>query len=162
MVLRNAEKLSSLPSRPVGLPYDYRVTYDALVYKLRLLGCTKAQIADIFETSINVIDHWLAKVPSFNQSYNSGGIEADAKVARALMHRAIGYSHTAEKIQFSKDGDEFRAEYVQHYPPDVTAAEIWLSNRQPELWKRRGAMNGDATPLGEVVVRVIGGLPNDA
>jgi len=158
-----AENLRHLPSRPKGLPYDYRTAYDALVYKLRLLGCTKAQIADVFETSVNVLDEWLARVPSFNQSYFSGGVQADARVAKALMHRALGYSHSAEKIQFDREGNELRATYMQHYPPDTTAAEIWLTNRQPELWKRRGAViAADANGVGEIVVRVIGGLPDDA
>ena len=26
-------------------------------------------------------------------------------------------------------------EYIEHYPPDTTAAIFWLKNRQPEKWR---------------------------
>jgi len=29
------------------------------------------------------------------------------------------------------------ARYVQHYPPDTTAASLWLRNRQPDKWRDR-------------------------
>ena len=29
------------------------------------------------------------------------------------------------------------AEYTEHYPPDTAACNIWLSRRQPKLWRDR-------------------------
>jgi len=65
----------------------------------------------------------------------AGREEADAKVAASLYHRANGYSHKAEKIAFDKDGNELRAEYVEHYPPDTASMIFWLKNRRHDLWK---------------------------
>jgi hypothetical protein len=29
------------------------------------------------------------------------------------------------------------APYVEHHPPDIGAAKVWLYNRQPERWRDR-------------------------
>ena len=57
--------------------------------------------------------------------------EADADIAVKLRDRALGYSHSSEKIC-----EVVRVETIEHYPPDTKAAETWLYNRQPTKWKR--------------------------
>jgi hypothetical protein len=63
-------------------------------------------------------------------------LSADAAVAGALYKRAMGYSHPAEKIHVTKDGDVIKVPYTQHYPPDTAALNFFLANRQRELWRR--------------------------
>ena len=35
------------------------------------------------------------------------------------------------------DGEPVCAPYVQHFPPDVGAAKLWLTNRRPKDWRER-------------------------
>jgi hypothetical protein len=37
------------------------------------------------------------------------------------------------------------APYTEHYPPDTTAASLWLRNRQPSKWRDRQEVNHTAT-----------------
>ena len=62
---------------------------------------------------------------------------ADAQVARSMYQRARGYDLKSEKIFCGKDGEIIRAETVEHYPADVTAAHRWLGSRQPALWAQK-------------------------
>src|SRR3546814_284664 len=66
----------------------------------------------------------------------SGKDAADARVERSLYQRAVGYSFDAEKIMQDK-GVVVRADYVEHLPPDVSAAQYWLNNRKGYDWKSK-------------------------
>jgi len=48
------------------------------------------------------LEKWIAKYPAFSESFEAGGLEAAANVAKALYHRAIGYSHPEQKIFMNK------------------------------------------------------------
>jgi hypothetical protein len=58
------------------------------------------------------------------------------RVERSLYERANGYSYDAVKI-FMPAGSKqpVVVHYVEHCPPDVAAAFIWLKNRDPERWR---------------------------
>lgn len=145
-----------------GRPSAYREGYDDLVYKLRLCGLTAKQIAEVLEVNEATLYEWHKQHPSFYDAWQRGGDEADAVVARAVFHRAIGYKHRAEKIQFDKEGRELRAEYVEHYPPDTSAAIFWLTNRQRDKWKHRTSaeLTGpNDTPLEPPAVTILGVVP---
>ena len=74
--------------------------------------------------------------PTFRASVNAGRRVADADMAESLFHRGRGYSHPAVKITVNpKTGEEFRSEYVEHYPPDTASAIFWLKNRRRDLWR---------------------------
>jgi hypothetical protein len=151
-------------SRVFGRPTEYREAYCDLVYKYRLLGLSEDQIADLLAISLSALRAWRKTHIAFQSAWNNGGELADAELARSMFHRAQGYSHKAEKIQFVKVGDEVeivRAEYVEHYPPDTAAGIFLLTNRQPQLWRRRDlAPEEGGAVADQVVVRVIGGLPD--
>jgi hypothetical protein len=85
---------------------------------------------------LSTIKRWRDEYPSFADAFDRGRDRADANVAAALYQRAIGYSHPAEKIHITKDGEVIRVETTQHYPPDPTALSFYLSNRQREHWRR--------------------------
>lgn len=118
----------------VGRPTKYKPEYAEQVFKLCLLGATDEQLADFFGVSVQTIHNWTEQEPEFLESRRKGKEEADANVAHALYHRALGYSHPEEKI-FQSDGDIIRADTTKHYPPDTAAAFIWLKNRQPDVWR---------------------------
>ena len=59
---------------------------------------------------------------------------ADANVASRLYSRAIGYD-TGTKFATNEGRITDKVEYIEHYPPDTTAAIFWLKNRQPAKWR---------------------------
>lgn len=121
---------------PHGRPTDYCPEYDDKAYKLCLLGATNAQIAEIFGVTESTLDNWKERHPGFLGAITRGKQAADAAVAEALYHRALGYSHPAVKIFMPANASEpVYADYTEHYPPDTQAASLWLRNRQPKLWR---------------------------
>jgi hypothetical protein len=65
-----------------------------------------------------------------------GKAEADKRVERSLYERANGYSYDAVKIFMPAGAKKpVYAPYVEHVPPDTTAAIFWLKNRDPAQWR---------------------------
>ena len=100
-----------------GRKSEYREEYAEQALKLCLLGATDKEIAEFFSVSEQTLNSWKKKFPQFLESLKKGKAVADANVASRLYSRAIGY------------------EYIEHYPPDTTAAIFWLKNRQPGKWR---------------------------
>lgn len=46
----------------------------------------------------------------------------------------MGYSHEAVKI-IVVAGEVRHEQYIEHYPPDTTAAIFWLKNRKKREWR---------------------------
>ena len=135
--------------RPVGRPPSYREAFADQAYKMRLLGLTVVNIADLLNISIPTLYEWLDKVPEFKEAWDKGGLQADGEVVHSLFQRAKGYEHKAERI-FMFKGGIIRAPYIERYPPDTPAAERWLYNRQPGFWKNRSTVaitGSDGGPL---------------
>jgi len=61
---------------------------------------------------------------------------ADAKVARCLYERAVGYEHMVERTVWHLGKERPVSEKV-HLPPDTRACIFWLRNRQPQYWSQR-------------------------
>lgn len=117
-----------------GRPTKYKKEYDALVYNYCLLGATDVELAKFINVDEATINRWKHSHPSFCTSIKEGKVNADANVAAALYHRALGYSHSEEKV-FSNNGKIVMHNTVKHYPPDTGAAMAWLKNRQPAKWR---------------------------
>lgn len=117
-------------------PTKYNADLNETVEKFCKLGATNEQIADFLGVCTASVKNWLVKEPEFLASVKRGREFADANVANALYQRAIGYSHTEEKV-FQYEGTPIKVETIKHYPPDTAAAFIWLRNRQPKLWKQQ-------------------------
>lgn len=126
---------------PAGRPTKYKDDYAGQAYKLCLLGATDKQLADFFNTSEQTINAWKKKHSDFLESIKRGKVQADAKVAESLFHRACGYSHPEDKI-FNNNGEEMIVATTKHYPPDATAAIFWLKNRDKENWRDQKEING--------------------
>lgn len=112
-----------------GRPTEYFYKLDGMVTRMLMTGMTVVRICEIIGIAPETWQNWLQQHPSFAQAVYLGREGVDGIVVASLFQRAVGYSHHAEKISISKDGDIFRAEYIEHFPPDVQAAIYWLNNR---------------------------------
>ncbi len=118
-----------------GRPTAYEQRFVDMAYRMALLGATLDELAAHFNVSHQCIHEWRSKHADFGDAITRGRGDADAHIAQSLYHRAKGYSHPAEKIFMTKEGEVVRADYTEHYPPDTMAASLWLRNRRPDLWR---------------------------
>lgn len=142
-----------------GRPTSYKAAFAGQAYKLCLLGATDADLARFFDVSATTIDNWKLAHPDFVGSLKAGKEEADAKVAKSLFRRALGYSHPAVKIitvpRGNNDGSDVeQIPYTERYAPDTTAAIFWLKNRRPDVWRDRQAVehSGEIKTTGIVIL----------
>lgn len=117
-----------------GRPTKYKEEYNEQVEKLARLGATDKDLADFFDVTEQTINNWKLARDGFFESLKKGKLLADAKVASALYHRALGYEHEEDKI-FVDDGQPVIVPTIKHYPPDTVAGIFWLKNRRPDLWR---------------------------
>jgi hypothetical protein len=132
-----------------GRPSQYNPKMCKKVFRLRLLGLSEAVIAECLDIGQATLHLWRAKYPEFASAWARGGAQADAHVVHALWRRANGWSHEATKVINDK-GRIVKVPYIERFPPDTGAMELWLTNRQRQAWKRRSSTEltgpGD-TPL---------------
>jgi len=120
---------------PAGRPTKYKAEYAKQAYNHCLLRATDADLANFFEVEESTIYNWKNTHPDFLEAIKRGREIADQEVAAALKHRAMGYSHSEDKIFLGKDGEPVIVPTTKHYPPDPTAMIFWLKNRQPTWWR---------------------------
>jgi len=123
-------------SSPKGRRPKYTEQMPEQAYRLCLLGYTDSELAKFFEIAESTLNRWKHDFPAFWEWIKKGREDADSRVARGLYERAIGYSHPEDKI-FCNDGEIIIQPTIKHYPPDVKAATVWLTNRQPERWREK-------------------------
>jgi len=111
-----------------GRPTKYHSSYNTQVYKLCLLNAITPDIAKFYEVAESTINLWIKTYPAFSDAIKKGKQKADAEVAKALHHRATGYSHKEDKV-FCTNGVVTVVPTIKCYPPDTAAAFIWLKNR---------------------------------
>lgn len=123
--------------RKPGKPKKQQTPWDASIperaYELCLLGLKDVDLAVAFGVSVYSIDKWKQVHPEFKNALLRGKEQADGRVAEALYHKAIGYSHKTIDIRVI-DGDVVKVPYIKTYPPDTTACIFWLKNRQRANW----------------------------
>lgn len=120
---------------PVGRPTKFREEYINQAFRLSLLGCTDAEMAEVFGIAERNFQEWKVRYPEFHQSIKNGKTPADAVVATSLYDRARGYAH--EDVHISNfQGQITVTPITKHYPPDFQSASLWLRNRQPEKWRK--------------------------
>lgn len=107
--------------------------------KLTGEGKTCRDLAELFEVNPDTITEWQNKHPEFSVAIKLGREEACDKVERALMERAVGYSHEAVKI-LVVDNEVVRENYTEHYPPETAAASLFLRNRRAKEWTDKTAV----------------------
>jgi len=131
----------------IGRPTKYKKEYCEQAYKLCLLGATDKELSDFFEIDEKTLNNWKHDYPEFLQSLKDGKVNADAKVAKSLYHRAIGFEHPDTEFATFQGKITDQKEYMKHYPPDTVAAIFWLKNRQSAKWrdKQEIEQSGDST-----------------
>lgn len=117
-----------------GRPSEYRPEYAEQTERLCLLGFTREQLAQFFRVDERTIYRWQQEHAEFCQAIWRGGALADAEVAHALFSRAKGAAVPETHVS-NYQGEVTLTDLERHYPPDTSAARLWLKNRQPELWK---------------------------
>lgn len=119
-----------------GQPTLYRPDYCTQAHNYCLLGATNEELGTFFDVTRRTIDNWIAAHPDFAVAVKSGRVAADARVARCLYERAIGWEQKVERTVLHQ-GREWVLKNVVHYPPDVRACIFWLRNRQRDRWSDR-------------------------
>jgi hypothetical protein len=117
-----------------GRPTDFKEEYCEEALALSLNGATDEEIADTFGIHVATLYRWKAKYPEFREALKTGKEACDERVVRSLYHRAVGYTFNAVKIM-QNQGEPLVVPYKEHVPPDVGAAKLWLTNRQPGEWR---------------------------
>lgn len=126
--------MSEKKKNEVGRPTKYKPEYAELAYKFCLLGADDNRLADLLEVDVATIYRWKLAHDDFCESLKEGKDKADAEIAKALYHRAKGYSHPEVEVKVI-DSQVVMVDLIKHYPPDTGAAMAWLKNRQPKYWR---------------------------
>lgn len=134
-----------------GRPTKYNELIDEQVYELALLGLTDIEMANVLRITERTFNNWKKIHEGFFQSLTRGKESADAKVAKGLFTRAVGYSYDEnvyEKGILTKV-------IVKEIPPDPSAALSWLKNRQPKKWRDKqevGLTDKDGNDVNPVTI----------
>jgi hypothetical protein len=128
------QRVATLKTR--GRPTSFKPEYIEQVKKLCAYGHTDLEIAEFFDVSLRTFAYWKVRNSELMHALKAGKAAADARVERSLYQKAVGYSYDAVKI-FMPAGAKapIYAPYVEHVPPDTTAAIFWLKNRDPQNWR---------------------------
>jgi hypothetical protein len=122
--------------RAVGAPTLYRKEYVHIAQRMAYLGATDRDLAIAFGVNITTIDKTKAKHAEFVGSLKLGKKEADQRMERSLYQLGVGYSYDAVKIFLPAGAKRpIYAPYVEHVPPNATAAIFWMKNRDPAHWR---------------------------
>lgn len=142
-----------------GRPSKFKPEFLDQARKLAQLGATDREIGDFFGVDERTINRWKADHPAFCQSLKVGKEGADNRVEQALYRRALGYSHDAVKIAVNAQGEVTQVPFVEHFPPDTTAAIFWLKNRRKDEWRDIKAQELSGPNGGDLVLNVGTGVP---
>lgn len=129
-----AEELLASPdaSDPTG-PRYYKIL-DRRAADYALLGATNDEIADLLHINIATFEKWQREHASFAKAVRSGREDANARVVRSLHAAAVGYKHKETKLNVV-DGKLKKTVVTKAYPPNVNAAALILTNRDPKRWR---------------------------
>jgi hypothetical protein len=119
-----------------GRPTAYKPEYCELAHNYCLLGATAEELAGFFGVTRGTINNWIATIPEFATALREGRDLADARIARCLYKRAMGYDHKVKRITECR-GDEKTVTTELHFPPDTHACIFWLRNRRRRNWNPR-------------------------
>ncbi len=140
-------------------PSSYKKEYASQSIHLTKLGAIDKDLASFFGVTVTTINTWKEKHPEFLASIKTGKADADNAVKQSLYKRSIGYSHPEDKI-FNNNGEPLIVKSTKHYPPDATSCIFWLTNRDPDNWKRNIEPNQDTGDMSAILSKLIDKLPS--
>jgi transposase-like protein len=126
--------------------------------KLALLGCSRREVARNLGASPATFERWVHDYPEFRRALDEGMMIGDFAVVEGLLKRCTGH---IVKVREWKGGNEVGAHEV-YTPPDVSACQTWLFNRQPDLWKPVNRIESGLPTHGELNARPIEFVMKDA
>lgn len=106
-------------------------------------GASESDLARHFKCTVWDVRLWCATHKDFAAAVRVGLENADERVTMALYQRATGFSYDEVKVTTlpgRNDNDEpreMRAVTTKWVPADPGAAQYWLENRRPDLWRKR-------------------------
>lgn len=137
------------PPKPRGGVTKFNEAMSTKIIELAQQGCTNEEIADLIGVHRNTLFMWKQKNLDLMVALKQANWFANEMVEASLFRRACGYTHPAEAHFLDKQivEDPVTGEksirssvlvhhYEKHYPPSEQAAQFWLTNRDPERWKR--------------------------
>lgn len=105
------------------------------IRKLVEIGLVDEEICLSMGINKITLNRWKKEDPEFMYLLKKGKEVANNRVVRSLYERCIGYSHPDVYIS-NYQGMITETKITKHYPPDPTSCIFWLSNRDPDSWKR--------------------------
>lgn len=123
-----------------------------MVRAILMRGSSEKEMAEMLGIPISLMKRWKKFYPLFKAAITEGKTYADENVIVSTYQAAVGYSHE-EEVLFNWQGRVIRTTRTKHHKPDMTAAKLWLTNRQKQYWKDRqqlavsGGQNDNA-PIG--------------
>ena len=121
----------------MGRPTSFHPDMCQQAHNYCLLGATNDELAEFLGVCPSTVDNWIARRADFGDAVRSGRVAADAKVARGLYARAIGYDRKVER-EVILGGKLQSLTSTVHYPPNVQACIFWLRNRRRRTWSDAG------------------------
>jgi hypothetical protein len=119
-----------------GRPSKYRIEYARVAEVMVRGGSTDFELAQALGVTRATIYVWKAQHAEFSDAIAGARAIPIERVERSLYERAIGYTHEATKLVVVKD-QVTAVTYLEHVPPDVHAASLWLRNVDPMRWRER-------------------------
>lgn len=138
----------------LGRPTLYKPEYDEQAREHCLLGATNGELAALFDVGQRTIDRWIAENPSFAAAVRGGRTVADARVARSLYERAVGFQCKVERTVLHR-GEERTLTHTVHYPPETNACIFWLRNRRRDRWGNHKEPEPESGPLSDEMLAVL-------
>jgi hypothetical protein len=109
-----------------------------MVYEMALLRLTDNEIAGVLNVHPTTFQNWKRNNDDFAEVIRMGRQQADGKVAKTMLQRALGYDyieeHHIEGVSANGQPYNYTRTIKKHAPPDVTAQIFWLKNRQRDNW----------------------------
>lgn len=127
---------------------DYDSLVDTWIEEDRLLllecwardGYTMQDIANRIGISISALKKWRKQYPEIQEAISKGKEITDYKVENALLKSALGYRTKEVKVttimRYGKVVETQKEVTEKDQTPNVTACQVWLYNRKPDVWKR--------------------------
>jgi Asp-tRNA(Asn)/Glu-tRNA(Gln) amidotransferase B subunit len=103
--------------------------------ELAKLGNTCREVALALNIPMNRVLMLRKRSPELNDALEHWKEQATSNVERSLYERATGYDYFEEKEIVLPDGQVTKTILMKHAPPDVKAAQFWLTNRDRHNWK---------------------------
>lgn len=127
-----------------------------LVISYALLGATNEEIAGFLHVDPETFQRWIKENPRLVKCLQEGREAADARVARSLHSRAVGYTYNKKVPVRTKTklydesgkvvGEQEVTEYIDEeviLPPDVQAGKFWLGRRRRKDWEEKSTVELD-------------------